>query len=164
MNGDAVTEPALTGLPMCLPESNQARAEARCFFSRLGVPEGPGLERLADRVLARCQGLRGVAPASVAAWLLAAWVGGALGAEVEQRLGVSAAQAAVLLAEAGQHWPDHLLADGPLPDGLAAALRSALPQPVPRPLPLAMPAQPLAPPAFGVPRLVAWGLGVEQRS
>lgn len=171
-----MTESAAIGLPMCVPEPSQARAEVRRFFAGVGVAEGPALERLVERVMTRCQALRGVAPTSVAAWLLAGWVGGALqrvpgGRESGQDWGAamtaSVARAAVLLTAAGQRWPGYLLADGPLPEALSEALRGALPQPVPRPLPLAMPEQPLAPAAFGMPRLVGsvfGGLGAEQRS
>lgn len=155
-----MTESEKIGLPACLTQSEQAEAEARRFFVRLGVAEGPALERLVGRVMRRWQGLRGVAPASVASWLLSVWMGRELG----PGLVPSVAQAAVLLAGVGRHWPDHLLADEPLPGELAGALRAALPQPVPRSLPLSMPPQSLAPTALGRPRLAAWSAGVEQRS
>jgi len=164
MNGDAVSESSVSALPMCVPEPSQIRAEVRRYFVGLGVVEGPGLERLVERVMARCQDLCGVAPASVAAWLLAGWVGDVLGREPGRDFAAAACQAAVLLADAGQRWPGCLLASGPVPEELSGALRAALPQPVPRPLPLAMPEQPLAPPAFAMPRRIGWGFGVEQRS
>ncbi len=154
----------MTGLPLYLPAPEQARAELRRFFARLGVVEGPPLERLVERVVRRWRSLPGVAPLSVAGWLLATWMDRALARAPGQELGAAAAQAAVLLTGAGQRWPDRLLADEPLPDELAGVLRAALPQPVPRSLPLAMPAQSLAPAAFGLPRLAALGFGVEQRS
>lgn len=161
-----MTNPALIGLPMCVPDPDQGRAEARRFFARLGVAEGPALERLADRVVLARRGLSGVAPASVAAWLLAGWLGRSLGLDLGCGPGAAAAaRAAVLLAEAGRRWPGHLLSDGPLPDDLLRALRAALPQPLPRSLPLPMPEQPLVPTAvFGLPRLAGWGLRAEQRS
>lgn len=159
-----MTESAKIGLPRCVLEPEQARGELRRFFAGLGVAEGPGLERLVERAMLRWQELRGVAPTSVAGWLLAASIGGALGPEFGPGPDAATARAAVLLAGAGQRWADCLLAERPLPDELARALRAALPRPVPHPLPLAMPAQSLAPAALGRPRLVAWGLGAEQRS